>query len=47
MEINLLCVLFCFVFCLSSKLSDVTSQALGAIGQIYAQIGHFLKAIEL
>ncbi|XP_075894886.1 outer dynein arm-docking complex subunit 4 [Nelusetta ayraudi] len=28
------------------KLSDVTSQALGAIGQIYAQIGHFLKAIE-
>lgn len=46
MKVNLLCVLFCFVL-FSSKLPDVTSQALGAIGQIYAEIGHFLKAIEL
>lgn len=46
MKIKLLCVFFCFDL-FSSKLSDVTSRALGAIGQIYAQSGHFLKAIEL
>lgn len=46
MKINL-CSVFSLFVSFSSNLSDVTSQALGVIGQIYAQIGHFLKAIEL